>query len=89
MEVRALKVRHGIKALLPYGVLLILNWEKRDRQGCSSGEAVLAQVGESDVRHHLHTSVGLATDDGPGPRLRGVKGYRHADLAPVQAVGHG
>jgi hypothetical protein len=25
MEVRALEVRHGLKALLPYGVLLILN----------------------------------------------------------------
>jgi hypothetical protein len=25
MEVRALEVRHGPKALLPYGVLLILN----------------------------------------------------------------
>jgi hypothetical protein len=41
MEVRALEVRHGLKTLLPYGVLLIPNWEKRDRQCCSSGEAVL------------------------------------------------
>jgi hypothetical protein len=32
VEVRALVVGHGLKALLPYGVLLILNWEKRDRQ---------------------------------------------------------
>jgi hypothetical protein len=31
MEVRALEVRHNLKALLPYGVLLILNREKRDR----------------------------------------------------------
>jgi hypothetical protein len=30
--VRALEVGHGLKALLPYGVLLILNWEKRDRR---------------------------------------------------------
>jgi hypothetical protein len=51
MEVRALEVGHGLKALLPYGVLLILNWEKRDRQCCSSGKAVLAQGGESDVCH--------------------------------------
>jgi hypothetical protein len=31
MEVRALEVIHGRKALLPYGVLLIPNREKRDR----------------------------------------------------------
>jgi hypothetical protein len=42
VEVRALKVGHGLKALLPYGVLLILNREKRDRQCCCSGEAVLS-----------------------------------------------
>jgi hypothetical protein len=89
MEVRALEVGHSLKALLPYGVLLILNHEKRDRQCCSSGEAVLAQGGESNVRHHLDAGVGLTTDDGPRPWLCGVKGCRHADLAPVQAVGYG
>jgi hypothetical protein len=31
MEVRALEVGHGLKTLLPYGVLLLLNWEKCDR----------------------------------------------------------
>jgi hypothetical protein len=31
VEVRALEVRHGLKALLPHEVLLILNQEKRDR----------------------------------------------------------
>jgi hypothetical protein len=31
MEVRALEVRYGRKALLPYGVLLIPNQEKHDR----------------------------------------------------------
>jgi hypothetical protein len=51
MEVRALEVRHGLKTLLPYGVLQIPNRKKCDRQCCSSGEAVLAQGGESDVRH--------------------------------------
>jgi hypothetical protein len=65
VEVRALEVGHGLKMLLPYGVLLIPNREKRDRQGCSSDEVVLAQGGESDVRHQLNTGVGLAVDDGP------------------------
>jgi hypothetical protein len=31
VEVRALEVGHDHKALLPYRVLLIPNWEKRDR----------------------------------------------------------
>jgi hypothetical protein len=64
VEVRALEIGHSLKVLLPYRVLLILNQEKRDRQCCSSSEAVLTQGGESDVRHHLNTSVGLAADDG-------------------------
>jgi hypothetical protein len=31
MEVSALEVGHGLKALLPYGALLIPNREKHDR----------------------------------------------------------
>jgi hypothetical protein len=89
MEVRALEVGHSLKTLLPYGVLLIPNREKRDRQCCNSGEVVLAQGGESDVHHQLNAGVGLIADDGPRPRLHGVEGYHHADLAPVHAVGRG
>jgi hypothetical protein len=65
MEVRALEVKHGLKMLLPYGVLLILNREKHNRQCRCSCEAVLAQGGEGDVCHHLNTGVRLAADDGP------------------------
>jgi hypothetical protein len=65
VEVRALEVGHGPKVLLSYGVLLIPNQEKRDRQYCCSGEAVLAQRGESDVHHHLNAGVRLAVDDRP------------------------
>jgi hypothetical protein len=89
VEVRGLQVGHSLKALLPYGVLLIPNREKCDRQCCRSGEVILAQGGESDVRHHLNAGVRIAADDGPRPWLHGVEGYRHADLAPVQAVGQG
>jgi hypothetical protein len=89
MEVGALVVGHGLKALLPYGILLIPNWEKRDRQCYSGSEAVLALQGESDVRHHLNASVGLTANDGPRPHLLGVEGNRHADPAHVLAVGHG
>jgi hypothetical protein len=89
VEVRALEVGHGHKTLLPYGVLLIPNREKHDRQCCSSGEAVLTQGGESDVHHQRNACVRLAADDGPRPRLHGVNGYHHADLALVHAVGRG
>jgi hypothetical protein len=65
MEVRVLKVGHSPKALLPYGVLLILNREKRDTQCCCSGEAALTQVSKSGVCRHLDDGVGLTVDDGP------------------------
>jgi hypothetical protein len=65
VEVRALEVRHSLKMLPPYGVLLIPNREKHNRQCCSNGEAVLSQGGESDVRHQLNAGVRLAADDGP------------------------
>jgi hypothetical protein len=89
MEVRALEVGHSLKTLLSYGVLLIPNQEKHDRQCGSSSEAVLTQGGESDVRHQLNAGVGLAADYRPRPRLRGVEGYHHADLALVHVVGRG
>jgi hypothetical protein len=41
------------------------------------------------VCHHLNAGVGLAIDDGPRPRLCGVRGYHHANLGPLRAVGHG
>jgi hypothetical protein len=41
IEVRALKVGHGLKVLLPHGVFLILNWEKRDGHHGDSSEAAL------------------------------------------------
>jgi hypothetical protein len=37
----------------------------------------------------LTRGVRFATDDGPRPRLRGVKGYHHANLALVQVMGLG
>jgi hypothetical protein len=89
MEVRAHEVVHGLKTLLPYGVLLIPNQENHDRQCCSSGEAVLAQGCESHVHHQLNAGVGLAADNGPRLRLHGVEGYCHADLALVHAMGRG
>jgi hypothetical protein len=65
MEVRDLEVRHGCKALLPYGVPLIPNREKGGRQCGSSSEAVLAQGGESVVQHHLNAGLELAANDRP------------------------
>jgi hypothetical protein len=63
--VRTLKVRHGLKVLLPHGVLLIPNQEKRHRHGCYSGETILTQGGESDMGNHRDDGVELTADDGP------------------------
>jgi hypothetical protein len=41
VEVRALRVGHGHKALLPHGVLLIMNQEERGRHLSGGGEAAL------------------------------------------------
>jgi hypothetical protein len=38
--------------------------------------------------HLLDDSVGLTADDGPHPWILLVKGYHHASLAYVQAIGH-
>jgi hypothetical protein len=86
VEVRALEIGHSCKTLLPYGVLLILDQKKRDRQCGGSGEAVLSQRGEGDVRHHLNAGVRLTADDGSRPRPRRLEGYHHTNLAPVQVV---
>jgi hypothetical protein len=63
--VRTLEVGHDLKVLLPYGVRLIPNREKRDRQCHCRCEVVLAQEGEGDVCHHLNASVRLTADDEP------------------------
>jgi hypothetical protein len=66
VEVRALKVGHGLKVLLlPYGILLILNLENHDRWCHCSCELVLTQGGEGNVHHQLNAGVGLHADDGP------------------------
>jgi hypothetical protein len=49
MEVRALEVGHGLKALLSHGIPLITNQEERDWHLRGSGEAVLTQGGECDL----------------------------------------
>jgi hypothetical protein len=43
VEVRALEVGHGRKMLLPYGVLLIPDQKKHDRQCGGSSEVVLTE----------------------------------------------
>jgi hypothetical protein len=84
--VRALEVGHGRKTLLPYGVLLILDRKERNRQCGGSGEAVLTQRGEGDVRHHLNAVSGSLSMTEPDHGLAGSKGYHHANLTLVQVV---
>jgi hypothetical protein len=80
-KVWALKVRHGLKALLPHRVFLISNWEKCNRHRGGSGEATLTQRGERDMGHLLDGGVRLAADDSPHPWILLVEGYHHSGLA--------
>jgi hypothetical protein len=51
IEVRALEVRHSLKALLPHGIFLILNQEKRDRHRFSSGKHDLNPMNIRNTTH--------------------------------------
>jgi hypothetical protein len=77
VEVRALEVGHGRKTLLPYGVLLIPDRKKGDRQCGGSGEwsshrevramcaiismPVLGSLSVTDPDHGLAGSKGIVT----------------------------
>jgi hypothetical protein len=88
VEVQALEVRHGLNALLPHWVFLILNQEKHDRHHGDSGKVTLTQRGECDVCRLLDGDVRLVADDGSHPRLCRVDGYHHVGHTYVQAVNH-
>jgi hypothetical protein len=87
MEVGALGVGHGHKALLPHRFLLIMNQEERDRHLDGDGEMALIQGGEGDECCLLDGVVELTVDDGPHPWVHGVEGYHQADLPHIQAMG--
>jgi hypothetical protein len=63
IEVRALDVGHGLKALLPHMIFLNLNREWRDQHPSGSGEVTHTKRGEWDVCHLLHGGVRLTADD--------------------------
>jgi hypothetical protein len=88
IEVRAVEVRHVLQVLLPHGIFLIPNGEKRDGHHGGSGEAALTQGGECDACRLLDCGVRLAANNSSCPRLHWVEGYRNAGLAYVQAINH-
>jgi hypothetical protein len=88
VEVRALRVGHGLKALLPHRILLVTYWKERDWHHGGVSEAALTQGGECDLCHLLDGLIQLDPDDGCHPRLRRVEGYHHVDLTLVLAMGH-
>jgi hypothetical protein len=87
-EVRALGVGHGLKALLPHRILLVIDQKERDWHRGGVGEAALTQGGECDLCRLLDGLIQLDPNDGCHPRLRRVEGYHHVDLALVLAMGH-
>jgi hypothetical protein len=46
---RSLGVGHGLKTLLPHGILLVTNQEEHDWHHGGVGEAALTQGGECDL----------------------------------------
>jgi hypothetical protein len=88
VEVRALRVGHGLKMLLPHRILLVMNRKERDWHRGGVGEAALTQGGECDVCRLLNGLIQLDPDDGCHPWLHRVEGYHHVDLALVVAMGH-
>jgi hypothetical protein len=88
VEVRALRVGHSLKALLPHRILLVIDWKEHDWNRGGVSEAALTQGGECDLCHLLDGLIQLDPDDGCHPRLRRVEGYHHIDLTLVLAMGH-
>jgi hypothetical protein len=88
VEVRALGIGHGLKALHPHRILLVTDQKERDWHCGGVGEATLTQGGECNLRRLLDGLIRLDPDDGCHPWLRQVEGYHHVDLALVLAMGH-
>jgi hypothetical protein len=88
VEVRALGVGHGLKALLLHRILLVTDQKERDWHCSGVSEAALTQGGECDLCRLLDGLIQLDPDDGFHPQLHRVEGYHHVDLALVLATGH-
>jgi hypothetical protein len=86
-ETWALEVAHGLEALLPLGILLVVDRNKRGRHVDGGGEAVLTQRSEDHVCHLLDGVVNLSTGDDSRSRHHGVEGYLHPNLTHIQAMG--
>jgi hypothetical protein len=88
VEVRPLGVGHGLKALLPHMILLVMDQKERDWHRGGVSEAGLTQEGECDLCRLLDGLIQLDPDDSCHPWLYRVEGYHHIDLALVLAMGH-
>jgi hypothetical protein len=88
VEVRALRVGHGLKTLLPHRIVLVTDRKERDWHRDGVSEAALTQGGECDLCRLLDGLIQLDSNDGCHPRLHRVEGYHHVDLALVLAMCH-
>jgi hypothetical protein len=88
VEVRALRVGHSLKTLLPHKILLVTDRKERDWHRGGVGVAALTQGGECDLCRLLDDLIQLDPDDGCHPRLHRVEGYHHVDLALVLPMCH-
>jgi hypothetical protein len=88
VEVGPLGVGHTLKALLPHGILLVVDRKERDWHRGGVGETGLTQGGECDLCRLLNGLIQFDPDDSCHPRLHRVEGYHHVDLTLVLAMGH-
>jgi hypothetical protein len=88
VKVRALRVGHGLKTLLPHRILLVMDRKEHDWHCDGVGQAALTQGGECDLCRLLNGLIQLDPNDGCHPRLRRVEGYHHVDLTLVLAIDH-
>jgi hypothetical protein len=88
VEVRALGVGHGLKALLPHRILLVTDQKERDWHRGGVGVAALTQGGECDLCRLLDSLIQLDPNDSCHPWLHQVEWYHHVDLTHVLAMGH-
>jgi hypothetical protein len=87
IELWAGAITHGLAALLPLRLHLIMNQAECKWCVGSDGEAALTQWSEIHMHHLFDSVIHLIANDGSSPWYCRVDGYLHANLAHIQTIG--
>jgi hypothetical protein len=88
VEVRTLRVRYGLKALLPHEVSPIANRKEHDWHRGGVSNAAPTQGSEDDLCHLIDDVIKLNINGSCHLWLHWVEGYSHTDLTMVHAMSH-